>query len=123
MRVAPGWEDHEGWTSRLLDLCSTHPRLSVSLPFLRGDDFDGTRTQTTLIALLAGIGRTADDCGDISVEVSRPHQSGPGLPGDAPFTDGVLDQLEWLMTSPLWSPPTGAGRGRPHTPRAVPVPA
>lgn len=122
VRVAPGWEDHEGWTSRLLDLCSTHPRLSVSLPFLRGDDFDGTGTGTTLIALLAGIGRTADDCGDISVEVSRPHHSGPGLSGDAPFTDEVLDQLEWLMTSPLWSTPTDAGRGRPaHTSRAVPV--
>jgi hypothetical protein len=122
VRVASGWEEHEEWTSRLLGLCSTHPRLAVSLPFLAGDDLHGTRTEATLIALLAGIGRTPEDCGDISVEVSRPHQPGPGLPGDAPFTDEVLDRLARLMASPLWSAPAGAdGEQEADATRAVPA--
>jgi hypothetical protein len=104
VRVAPGWEEHEEWTGRLLELSSTHPRLAVSLPFLRGDDFQGTRTEATLVRLLEGIGRTPADCGEVSVEVSRPHQPGPGLPDDAPFTGELLDWLARLMASPLWTP-------------------
>lgn len=122
VRVASGWEEHEEWTSRLLGLCGSHPRLSVSLPFLPGDEFDGTRTEATLVALLAGIGRTVDDCGEISVDVARPHQIGPELAGDAPFTDQALDWIAQLMASPLWSAPAGTDREQP-VPAARSVPA
>ncbi|MGY1680802.1 glycosyltransferase [Geodermatophilus sp. SYSU D01176] len=121
VRVAPGWGRHEEWTSRLLELCSAHPRLAVSLPFLPGDDLEGTGTETTVLALLAGIGRTAADCGEISVDALRPHHTGPELAGDAPFTDEVLDWLARLMTSPLWSAPAGTDGGHPV--HAVPASA
>jgi len=122
VRVAPGWGRHEEWTSRLLGLCSAHPRLAVSLPFLPGDDLEGTGTETTLLALLAGIGRTAADCGEISVDALRPHHPGPELTGDAPFTDEVLDWLARLMTSPLWSTPAGTDHEQP-VPAVCAVPA
>jgi hypothetical protein len=109
VRVAPQWQEHEGWTSRLLELCNNHPRLSLSLPFIPGDGLQGNRTEARLIALLARTGRTPEDCGDISVDGQRPVQtgSGPELAGELPFTDEALDWLEELLISPLWSEPTG----------------
>jgi glycosyltransferase involved in cell wall biosynthesis len=122
VRVAPGWGRHEEWTSRLLELCRAHPRLAVSLPFLPGDDLEGTGTEATLITLLAGIGRTAADCGEISVDALRPHHTGPELAGDAQFTDEVLDWLARLMASPLWSPTGTDADGPVDVARGVAVP-
>ena len=109
VRVAPLWHDHEEWTSRLLELCGTHPRLAVSLPFLPDDGPSGDRTETDLIALLARAGRTPEDCGDLSGDSRRPARNGPELNGELPFTDEALDWLEQLVSSPLWSAPTATG--------------
>jgi hypothetical protein len=113
VRVGPPWQEHEGWTSRLIELCSTHPRLSVSLPFLPGDGLDGERTEARLIALLDRAGLTPEDCGDISVDSQRPPRTGPEMAGDLPFTDEALDWLEQLLISPLWSAPSGSDERQP----------
>jgi hypothetical protein len=112
VRVGSEWHEHEEWTTRLLELCSTHPRLSVSLPFLPDDELRGDRTEACLIALLARTGRTAEDCGDVSVDSRRPPQTGPEFTGELPFTDEALDWLEGLVSSPLWSASAGTGHGR-----------
>ena len=112
VRVASGWHGHERWTGRLLELCSRHPRLSVSLPFVPDDGLRGERTEATLLALLADIGLGPEDCGDVSVDDDRPAAAGPELAGEPPFTDEVLDWLDALLVSPLWSAPSGAVRGR-----------
>ena len=125
VRVAPPWQEHDGWTSRLLELCSTHPRLSVSLPFLPGDGLDGERTEAHLVALLDRSGLTPEDCGDISVDSTRPPKKGPEMAGDLPFTDEALDWLEQLVASPLWAAPIEVGP-EPSSPlrrRTVPAPA
>jgi hypothetical protein len=122
VRVGAPWQDHAEWTSRLIALCSTHSRLSVSLPFLSGDGHDGERTSTRLVGLLARAGRTPEDCGDISVDSRRPPQTGPELAGDLPFTDEALDFLERLLSSPLWSSPAGDGPTA-HEASASPVTA
>jgi hypothetical protein len=113
VRVATTWEEHDGWTSRLLELCSTHPRLSVSLPFLPVDDLDGRTTEARLIELLARAGRTPEEAGNLSVDSGRPHQNGPELTGELPFSDEALDWLEQLLISPMWSAPTGTEDRRP----------
>ena len=112
VRVAPSWHEHEDWTSHLLELCSTYPRLSVSLPFLPGDGLDGERTEVHLVALLDRSGLTPEDCGDISVDSVRPPKDGPEMAGDLPFTDEALEWLEQLLASPLWEAPGGVGPER-----------
>jgi hypothetical protein len=59
------------------------PRLSVSLPFLPDDELRGDRTEACLIALLARTGRTADDCGDVSVGQPAAAADRPGVHGRA----------------------------------------
>jgi glycosyltransferase involved in cell wall biosynthesis len=106
VRVGARWDQHEQWTGRLLQLCTSHPRLTVSLPFLPDDGLRGERTEAALIRLLASVGQGPDDCGDVSVEADRPSATGAELNGEPPFTDDVLDWLEQLMASPLWAGPT-----------------
>ena len=112
VRVSRGWDQHPEWTCRLLELSSTCPRLVVSLPFLTGDGRQGGRTEALVVALLARIGRTPQDCGDIRVESQRPRVTGPELPGELQFTDESLDLLDQLLNSALWAAPAHhSGRG------------
>ena len=101
VRVAPGWADRPAWTARLLELAATRPRLRVSMPFLAGDDVQGTLSVTRLTELLATNGRTTDDCGDIGLETSPP-RAAISLPGELVFTDEALDRLDKLAASPMW---------------------
>lgn len=118
VRVAPGWQDHEAWLARLLELCATRPRLAVSVPFLLDDDRAGSRTEAHLLAVLAGLGRDGDDCGALSVDTHRPSHDGPTVAGDLPPEPGALDWLEALVDSPLWSPRTSSeGTAVPRGPR------
>ena len=100
VRVASGWDQHERWTGRLLELGSGHPRLAVSLPFLPDDGLAGERTEATLITILAALGLGPDDCGDVSVDDRRPATTGAELAEEPPFTDEVLDWLDDLLSSP-----------------------
>jgi hypothetical protein len=104
VRVVQGWAEHPEWTCRLLELSSTHPRLVVSLPLVPGDDARGGRTEALLLDLLARIGRTADDCGDVRVESTAPPTSGLQLAAELPATDMALHRLDELLSSPLWTP-------------------
>lgn len=107
VRVGRRWADHPAWTARLLALAAAGPRLRVSMPFLEGDDVDGTRTVGRLTELLATVGLTTDDCGDVSLEHSAP--TAPGvLPGELIWSDDALDRLAELAGSPLWE--TGVDR-------------
>ncbi|TQN37465.1 glycosyltransferase involved in cell wall biosynthesis [Blastococcus colisei] len=99
-RVAQGWQDHPAWTSRLLALAAVHPRLRVSLPFVADDDVQGTRSVACLTALLADVGQTPDDCGDIGLESHAPHST-VTVPGELTPTDEALDRVERLVSSPL----------------------
>ena len=121
VRVAPRWHEHQDWTSRLLELASAHPRLSVSLPFLPDDGLHAERTEATLVALLGRTGQTPENCGDISVDGQRPRRNGPELTGELPFTPEALDWLEALVSSPLWSSATGTDQERPAR-TTVPAP-
>lgn len=102
VRVAPKWEDHPAWTTRLLELAAGHPRLKVSLPFVADDDVQGTRSVTRLTELLARVGQTPDDCGDIGLDSDVPY-SPLALPGELPRTDEALDRVEKLVASSLWA--------------------
>jgi hypothetical protein len=103
-RVPAGWEEHRDWTSRLLALAGDHPRLAVSLPFLRGDDARGTRTTTLLEGLLAELGATPEDCGDIRVESTPRPLADAALRFDLDLLTGALDRLEEVLASPSWRP-------------------
>lgn len=105
VRVAPGWEHERAWSSRLLALSAAHRRLSVSLPFVAGDDITGARSEAVLVSLLAGLGQTPDDCGDISVDTSEPTDASLRLAGELLLTDTALDGLERLLSSPGWGIP------------------
>lgn len=104
LRVANGWEHHLEWTTRLLGLAKTHPRLRVSLPFASGDDRQGSRTSACLLGMLSDLGQTPEECGDINVEGTVPPLAGPSISEVLPFTPDSLDRLEQLLSSPLWSP-------------------
>ena len=101
VRVAEHWDQHPAWTSRLLALAGDRPRLRVSMPFLPGDDVEGSRTVARLTGLLAGIGRTTDDCGDIALETQAP-RTPIGLTEELAFSDDILDRLTALVSSPFW---------------------
>ena len=106
VRISAGWEADHAWTSRLLALAGAHPRLAVSLPFAAGDDAQGSRTTAVLEALLAGLGSTLADCGDISVDSTAPRSTGPSVSGELPLVAEALDWLEVLASSPSWEPLT-----------------
>jgi glycosyltransferase involved in cell wall biosynthesis len=109
LRVAEGWDEHTGWTSRLLDLAESHPRLRVSLPFAADDDVAGSRTSGLLVSLLDALGQSPEDCGDIHVETTPPRDARPSVGQGLPFTDDALDWLERLLSSPFWRRPVPAG--------------
>ncbi len=117
VRVAPGWAQQPDWTARLLALTAAHPRLTASLPFLPGDDAEGSRTVAQLTALLVRAGRSTEDCGDVSLDAQPPYQANPTFPGELLFTDHALDVVEALLTSPCRALPAlaaaapAAGRG------------
>lgn len=101
VRVPARWESHPAWITRLLALAATYPRLKISLPFVAGDDVQGTRSVRRLTELLAGLGQTTENCGDIGLESHEPHAL-VCLPGGLLLTDEALDRLEKLVSSPLW---------------------
>jgi hypothetical protein len=108
VRIGQGWEDHPTWTRRLLALAQNHPRLSVSLPFVLGDDAAATRSVEVLTDLLALDGQTTDDCGEISLDAEPPTPSGPAITGELERTPEALDRLEAVLSSPCWDePPAG----------------
>ena len=110
VRVADGWEEHPGWTARLLALAGDHPRLGVSLPFVAGDDRAGSASTAVLVGLLAGIGQTPEDCGTVAVESRVPVGATLLVPEELACTEEQLDRLVTTLTSPLWSPATAEPR-------------
>jgi hypothetical protein len=105
VRVSRGWEEHPAWTMRLAQLAHEHARLSVSLPFVAGDDAAGSRTTAALEPILAANGTTAADCGAFTLDLRAPTVSGPAVTGELSLEAGSLDSLELLLTSPLWDEP------------------
>lgn len=102
VRIAHGWEDNPAWTMRLTALAKQHPMLSVSLPFVPGDDPLGTRSIRALEPVLAANGDTLADCGALSLDLRAPKVVGPAVNGELPVDPGALDLLELLLTSPYW---------------------
>jgi hypothetical protein len=102
VRVAPGWERQGTWTSRLLRLAGAHDRLTVSMPFAADDDVHGTRSTERIVALLDGIGRSPEDCGDVRVESDGATAADRSFDGDLPFTAESLDWLEAVLGSTCW---------------------
>ncbi|MGY1689550.1 glycosyltransferase [Geodermatophilus sp. SYSU D01105] len=109
VRVARGWEDHAAWTMRLVQLAHVHPGLTVSLPLVADDDGSGARSVQVLGPLLAAIGLTTDDCGDLNLDPGWPRFTGPALAAELSPELSVLEQLELILGSPLWD---DAPRGR-----------
>lgn len=101
VRVAPGWHRAPAWTGRLLALAAEHRHLTVSLPFADGDDAEGSASVAALTAVLAGLGQSTDDCGDICLE-STPSPAAASLDAELSPTPGALDELEALLSSPCW---------------------
>jgi len=104
LRVVDGWERHADWTTRLLALAGTHPRLTVSLPFVPDDDVHGSRSSDRLVGMLADLGQSPEDCGDVRVESAVPQDAGRSLIGDLPFAAESLDWVEAVLTSDCWEP-------------------
>jgi hypothetical protein len=76
----------------------------VSLPFTEDDDLQGSRTTTALVAMLAALGQTPEDCGDIHVETTAGRDAVPAVSDELPFSSEALDWLERLLASPCWEP-------------------
>jgi hypothetical protein len=102
VRVSQGWEDHPAWTMRLTALAQQHSRLSVSLPFVAGDDTSGARSIAALEPVLAANGSTLDTCGDLNLDLRAPRTSGPAVTGELTLDATSLDGLELLLASPMW---------------------
>jgi hypothetical protein len=104
VRIAPTWQDRTAWTTRLLAIAAEYSRLTLSLPFLPDDDAQGTRSVARLTELLAAVGQTTEDCGDIRLETTMPSRGALSLNGELSLTDDALDRLQALLASPLWEP-------------------
>lgn len=109
VRVAPGWERDTDWTGRLLALASAHPRLCVSMPFVPGDDVQGTASTALVTGLLAAIGQSPESCGDIRVEGHAPRGLPRFVEGELPPSSTVLDWLATVLSSPCWDAPVPVG--------------
>lgn len=107
VRVATGWQLAPQQATRLLGLAATYRWMTVSLPFVPDDDMQGTRTVAQLTELLARLGQTAEDCGDIRLETA-PDGTVVPLIDDLLLTDDALDRLDALLASPLWNEPPAA---------------
>jgi len=113
VRVAAGWEEHRGWTARLLELGSVHPQLCASLPRVDGDDRHGTMTSTLLVDLLAGVGLTPDDCGDVVVEDAVTPATGAPPVHQLEITEQALDDVATVLASPGWRDAPALSASRP----------
>jgi glycosyltransferase involved in cell wall biosynthesis len=102
VRVSRGWEEHPAGMLRLTRLAQLHSRLKVSLPFVSGDDASGTRSLRALEPILAANGTTADDCGDLSLDLRAPRFPGPAVTGELLLQADTLDSLELFLASPIW---------------------
>lgn len=119
VRVASRWQDAPARTTRLLALAAAHPRLTISLPFVEDDDAHGTCSVASLSALLAGLGQTPDDCGDIQLEPQAAHTT-QSVRWEVRLTDEDLDRVERVVSSPLWrGNPYAATSARDARPLAV----
>jgi hypothetical protein len=102
--VAAGWHRHAEWTTRLLALAGAYPRLTVSLPFADDDDVHGTRSSDRLVGMLADLGQSPEDCGDVRVESAPARESGRSLIEELPFSTEGLNWLEAVLSSRCWEP-------------------
>jgi glycosyltransferase involved in cell wall biosynthesis len=118
VRVASEWQGEPARTTRLLALAAAHPRLTISLPFVEDDDVQKTRSVAGLTTLLAGLGQTPDDCGDIRLEAHAAYTTA-SVRWEVRLTDEALDRLERVVSSPLWgegaAAPAFAGEPQPLT--------
>lgn len=117
VRIEMGWEARPEVTSRLLRLAATHPHLALSLPFAPGDDVRGSRTVAVLEQLLAGLGLTTENCGDVTVDSNAPNRI-PAVRGALPPTTEAADWLEELLSSPFWVATSGSDAPRESVPAA-----
>lgn len=101
VRVAPGWEDEPSRTTRLLALAAPQPRLTISLPFVDGDDAQGARSVASLRTLLDALGQTPEDCGDIRLEAQAAHTT-ESVRWEVGLSDEDVDRVERVVSSPLW---------------------
>jgi glycosyltransferase involved in cell wall biosynthesis len=104
VRVAAGWQRHAEWTTRLLALAGAHPRLTVSLPFADDDDVHGTRSSDRLVGMLADLGQSPEECGDVRVESAPAREAGRSLIEELPFSTEGLNWLEAVLSSRCWEP-------------------
>jgi hypothetical protein len=104
VRVAAGWQRHAEWTTRLLALAGAHRRLTVSLPFADDDDVHGTRSSDRLVGMLAELGQSPEDCGDVRVESAPARESVRSLIEELPFSTEGLNWLEAVLSSRCWEP-------------------
>lgn len=116
VRVTSPWEGEPGRTARLLALASSHPRLTVSLPFVEDDDAQGNRSVASLGRLLADLGQTPETCGDIRLETQAAHTT-DSVRWEVRLGDEDLDRVELVVSSPLWRAEpvmAAAGHARPR---------
>jgi len=66
LRVHVGWEHHREWMLRALRLTAASPRLSLSLPPARTDDYAGSLT--ILLDMLEEAALSVDECGRVAIE-------------------------------------------------------
>ncbi|WP_116449858.1 glycosyltransferase [Blastococcus litoris] len=111
VRAASSWADQPDSTTRLLALAAAHPQLTVSLPLAAHDDGAGTRSIAVLTTLLADLGQTPDDCGDIRLEPDATDGS-RSVRWDLVMTDQELDRLEGVVCSPMWREDVAVVAGR-----------
>jgi hypothetical protein len=102
VRVSHGWAENPAWTMRLTGLAKRHPLLSVSLPFVAGDDSQGTRSIRALEPVLAANGDSIADCGTLTLDLRAPKVTGPAVTGELALQPAALDLLELILTSPYW---------------------
>lgn len=103
VRVPTGWEAHEAWTARLAELAREHERLRVSLPPVPEDDGSAAASIARLELVLAAVGQTTDDCGNLCLETEEPAVAGLSLGEELVFGPDSLAVLEELLASPLWA--------------------
>lgn len=110
-RAAAGWEDGTEHVRQLLARAAVTPHLTVSLPFVRGDDPQGTRTEALLVGLLAELDLDPSTCGDVQVDARDPEGGAEAgaVAGPVRADESSLRWLDAVLASSLW--PTTATVG------------